>query len=458
VDPPPDPAAAVARIEMRVGGEVVNSSAAFWISPDVAATTWHTLLASSPEGSWSLRMTDGSVHTVKTVVGVDERADIALVRAEPPFAGAPLRLASGLPAPGQTIRSICSPLETTPCTREGMVVRAGEIGFYGPSIIVELTDGIPLGWSGSPILDDHDAVLGVAHLGAAAKVLGVPASAVAALREAHPGVGTPLAQWSPDPQTRFGASMQLFMAAGQRWAHPPEESEAMYREAVRISGDFWPAWGMLGDIYLTRNDTAGAADAFGRAAANSPLAKDGLDLAGVYLRLNRPDESVAAGTRAREIDPQGFKSEMRERAALDLMRDEKYEEALPSMLLAMRGKPYDDAARVNYAQCLAMTGKNEEALPYLDGVLEKDPDNSYALHGRGMVLARLGRDDEAIASFLAALSRDPKSAASMKLLGEAYVRKGRIEEAEAILVTLRSLHPGQAERLQAAIAKARDGR
>lgn len=66
-NPPPDqadPGAAIARIEMRLepGGEVVNSSVAFWISPDLAATTGHTLLPWTPGGSFSLRMTDGSAH------------------------------------------------------------------------------------------------------------------------------------------------------------------------------------------------------------------------------------------------------------------------------------------------------------------------------------------------------------------------------------------------------------
>lgn len=84
----PDAAPAVGRIAiLDEKGKDFYGGTRFWIAPDVAVTTWHIVLRGPINRRAVIHMPGDRVYTATAILGVDERADLAPLRAEPPFEG-----------------------------------------------------------------------------------------------------------------------------------------------------------------------------------------------------------------------------------------------------------------------------------------------------------------------------------------------------------------------------------
>jgi tetratricopeptide (TPR) repeat protein len=453
--PKPDPAAAVGRIDMirEQGGEPGYSGTAFWITPGIVATVWHMTLPGPDDRQLVVTMPDGSVHTANVILGIDEQFDIALLRADPPFSGEPLKLAVGEPAPGLPVRLLTSPSLFDNPVRAGRILSTSSLDFYGFTIVIALEQGAAPGWSGAPVLNDANEVVAMSRMGGPGKSFAAPAPAIARLYNETCRLGVSLADWDRTPRTHHGASMYWFIVSAETRDNPAER-ENLLRDAVRMSDDFWPGWNALSKLYSARGDDHKAEEAMVHAVEHSPLANDAMDLADFYFQRRLFDQGLQAQIHAEQTDPYGFDLAMRERAAIDLMQNGRYQEALPGLEAAARATPVDYALQTNYAQCLAMTGKADEALTLLDKALKDAPTDANVHHGRGLALAHLGRDEEAVRAYLEAIRLNPRNPATMRLLGEAYVRLGRLDDARALLPAIRALHPASAGRLEQTIAGA----
>ena len=92
----------------------------------------------------------------------------------------------------------------------------------------------------------------------------------------------------------------------------------------------------------------------------------------------------------------------------DLLRQEKYHEALTSFRLALRENPSDTDVLLQMAVVYTRIGTTDEALRVYRRVLELKPHASGAHYGLAFLLLQRGARDEAVMHLRAFLARPPR--------------------------------------------------
>lgn len=91
-----------------------------------------------------------------------------------------------------------------------------------------------------------------------------------------------------------------------------------------------------------------------------------------------------------------------------LLREEKYHEALTSFRLALRENPTDTDVLLQMAVVYTRIGTTDEALRIYRRVLELKPHASGAHYGLAFLLLQRGSRDEAVMHLRAFLARPPR--------------------------------------------------
>jgi DnaJ family protein C protein 3 len=94
----------------------------------------------------------------------------------------------------------------------------------------------------------------------------------------------------------------------------------------------------------------------------------------------------------------------------DLLRQEKYHEALTSFQLALRENPNDTDVLLQIAMTYSLIGMTDEAVRRYRRVLELKPHASGAHYGLAFLLLQRGSVDEGISHLRAFLAHPPKEA------------------------------------------------
>ncbi|HEV2131645.1 MAG TPA: tetratricopeptide repeat protein [Longimicrobiaceae bacterium] len=103
----------------------------------------------------------------------------------------------------------------------------------------------------------------------------------------------------------------------------------------------------------------------------------------------------------------------------DLLREEKYHEALTSFRLALRDDPNDTDVLQQIAVTYTRIGMNDEAIRTYRRALELKPHASGAHYGLSFLLLGRGDRDEAIAHLRAFLARPPRVAGAERHVAHA---------------------------------------
>ncbi len=453
-EPAPPPANPVDDLRGAIGeaamydeaGREFASAVVFWIAPDLAVTNWHVIHGAH---AIVIRMHGGHEHKVTHLVGADERADAALLRAEPVLNGPPLALQTTLPFPGESV-IILAPHSLFPApdtALRGTVLRADELEFHGVSLFIHTPRAGPPGWSGAPILGDGNRVVGVMRAVGPAAGFGAPASVIESLRAAG-GEGVPFQTRRREPTTRFGRSMALMLRARRMGPGKHDEKIKLLRQAVEESPDFWPGWGLLGVIAMGNEDLDTAIDAFEHGAALSPEARQGITLSDLYERRGRERDADAALARAIRTDPVGFLFVTERTWAEQMAQRGRYADALPILERSVAGQPEDVELRVACAQCLVLTGHPGDALPHLKYALERDPDFMPGHYATGLALLQMGRAADAIPPLKRAVELDGKSAPARMFLARALAQTGADLEAHQQVAALESIDKPLAQQVK----------
>lgn len=99
--------------------------------------------------------------------------------------------------------------------------------------------------------------------------------------------------------------------------------------------------------------------------------------------------------------------------ALELVREEKYHEAITSLRLALRERPEDAAILQQMAVVYTRIGMADEAVRLYRKALERAPQAAGAHYGLAFLLLRRGEEEAArrhLRSFLARPPTDPEAA------------------------------------------------
>ncbi|MEX2218621.1 MAG: tetratricopeptide repeat-containing serine protease family protein [Phycisphaerales bacterium] len=447
--PAPFPEPAVGRIRLTdADGQGLNAATGFWISPTEVVTCWHVARIGRHA---TILMPDGASHTLTHLLGADERADIAVHRAHPPFDGRTLPLAVGAPPDGTPVRVIGSPGLAEGPPLEGVLQCQRDLEYSGPILDLNMTRGIVVGFSGSPVVDARGRVLGLVNFGMPGKAFGGTAAQIEALRSGSP---VPLEEWDRTPLTRFGRANLAMSTAltieGQRL----EEAMRILREAVAESPDCWPAWGHLLANYKGAGDSDAALEAATHAAAG-PTAHHSLSLAALLRARGRDDEGAAAEARAARIDPGGLRYIQARDRGMKAMREGRYRDAVPDLSAAVNGDPHSLELWSSVLQCMTQAGYAAQAASDSERLVRRFPTSALAHFTRGVVMAHLRNPVAALKAYRTAADLDPAHAPTHYGLGLLYVALRDFSAAEEELASLRRLDPTGARDLEASIAKAR---
>lgn len=155
----------VVLLRLTEGGRTVGSGTGFVVQGGLVATNHHVVdRARAVEAVTD----DGASHAVAGIVAADAANDLALLSV-PTLDAAPLPLAApGSVEPGDRVVVIGSPLGLAGTVSDGIVsaVRPDGLGeasrVFRTTPILQITAPISPGSSGSPVLDAHGEVIGVA--------------------------------------------------------------------------------------------------------------------------------------------------------------------------------------------------------------------------------------------------------------------------------------------------------
>ena len=100
---------------------------------------------------------------------------------------------------------------------------------------------------------------------------------------------------------------------------------------------------------------------------------------------------------------------------INLLREEKYHEALTSFRLALRDSPNDTDVLQQIAVTYTRIGMTDEAMKTYRRVLELKPHAAGAHYGLAFLLLQQGNTDQAVAHLRAFLARPPASNADRHL-------------------------------------------
>ncbi len=113
------------------------------------------------------------------------------------------------------------------------------------------------------------------------------------------------------------------------------------------------------------------------------------------------------------------------REGLELLKVEKYHEALTSFRLALREAPNDQAVSQQIAITYTRIGMFDEAKKTYRGVLERDAAASGAHYGLAFLLLREGREEEAVQHLRAFLAQPPEGPEAQRHIQHA---RGKLAE------------------------------
>ena len=172
------------------------------------------------------------------------------------------------------------------------------------------------------------------------------------------------------------------------------DSEALFRNAVRVTRDNYLAYNNLGFYLWGQGRKTEAIEYYRLALKINPAYEDALNNLGYALADQK-----------------------------------KFLEAIPLYEAALRVRPRHAEVHNNLGNALSETGRIDEAINHYQIVLEQNPNHADAHNNLGIALAMKNRLDEAITHFRAAIRAKPDYASAHSNLGNAFAVQHKLEEA-----------------------------
>jgi tetratricopeptide (TPR) repeat protein len=123
----------------------------------------------------------------------------------------------------------------------------------------------------------------------------------------------------------------------------------------------------------------------------------------------------------------------------ELIAQNKYAEAIPSLELATQLDPHSFQAWRNLGRAYIETGRDKDGLMACNRALALDDKQAWVWCSKGRVLYRLKRNDEALAACEQALALDPNLAVAWETKAEVLWALGRVSEGDAAFQCAREL-------------------
>ena len=411
-------------------GEKLSRGSGFFIDTDRIVTNRHVI-----EGAYraEVHSSNGSVYAVKGVLAVDAEGDIALLKIDAPaVAVRPLPLDKTSPQEGESIVVIGSPLGLEGSVTNGIVSAVRDIPTFGR--IIQITAPISSGSSGSPVVNMHGQVIGIATLqitGGQSVNFAIPSERISQLQAVSLMSLSDLVVTSG--RNKRAKAVQLFRD-GLSFLSKDDCEKALgyFEKAVESDSNYAEAWAQSGFCNEKLGKHAEALEASKRAVNLRPSSESyfNIGLANFYLKQYR--EAAEAYRQAIKLDPynsadayyalglvyrdwghadeeiQAYKQTIRlrpdytsafERLGARYLRSKKFPEAIEVFRQLAALKPGDAVAPNNMGEAYLELNRLNEALESFRQSIRLKPDFGRAYYNLGKCFLAMGNRDGALEQY-----------------------------------------------------------
>jgi tetratricopeptide (TPR) repeat protein len=412
-------------------GVQLSRGSGFFIDSDRVVTNRHVI-----ENAYraEVHSYNGYVYPVKGVVAVDAEGDIAVLRVEA-HAGQvrPLSLDRTSPQEGESVVVIGNPFGLEGSVTNGIVSAVRDIPTFGR--IIQITAPISPGSSGSPVVNMHGQVIGVATLqitGGQSINFAIPSERISQLQSG--GALMSLSELvAASGRNKRAKAVQAFRDGLSFLSQDDCEKALPYFEkAVESDSNYAEAWAQAGFCREKLGRHSEAIDASRRAVSLRPSAESyfNIGLANYYLKQYR--EAADSYRQSIRLDPynsadawyalglvyrdwgkadeeiQAYKQAIRlrpdytsayERLGARYSRSKKYNEAIEIYRQLTALKPGDATVPNNMGEAYFELGKFPEGAESFRQAVRLKPDFGQAYYNLGKCLLAMGNRDGALEQY-----------------------------------------------------------
>ena len=411
-------------------GEKLSRGSGFFIETDRIVTNRHVI-----EGAYraEIHSSIGTVYPVKGVLAVDAEGDLAVLKIDPPATYVrPLPLDKTSPQEGESVVVIGNPLGLEGSVTNGIVSAVRDIPTFGR--IIQITAPISAGSSGSPVVNMHGQVIGIATLqitGGQSVNFAIPSERISQLQIVAPMSLSELVVASG--RNKRAKAVQYFRD-GLSFLSKDDCEKALvsFEKAVESDSNYAEAWAQSGFCNEKLGKHAEALEASRRAVNLRPSAESyfNIGLANFYLKQYK--EAVDGYRQAIKLDPynsadayyalalvyrdwgkpdeeiQSYKQAIRlrpdyilayERLGTRYLRSKKFAEAVDIFRQIATLKPGDPAAPNNLGEAYLELNRLSEAQESFRQAIRLKPDFGRAYYNLGKCLLAMGNRDAALEQY-----------------------------------------------------------
>ncbi|MFN2529712.1 MAG: tetratricopeptide repeat protein [Pyrinomonadaceae bacterium] len=419
-------------------GEKLSRGSGFFIDVDRIVTNRHVI-----EGAFraEIHSSNGGVYPVKGVVAIDAEGDIALLKIDPPTTGVrALALDKTSPQEGESIVVIGNPLGLEGSVTNGIVSAVRDIPTFGR--IIQITAPISAGSSGSPVVNMHGQVIGIATLqitGGQSVNFAIPSERISQLQVTSLMSLSDLV--AATGRNKRAKAVQLFRDGLSFLSKDNcEKAVGYFDKAVEADVNYAEAWAQSGFCNEKLGRHSEALEASRRAVTLRPSAESyfNIGLANFYLKQYR--DATEAYRQAIKLDPynaadayyalglvyrdwgkadeeiQAYKQAIRlrpdyisayERLGSRYFKSKKFAEAIEIFRQLSTLKPGDAVAPNNMGEAYLELNRLNEALECFRQSIRLKPDYSKAYYNLGRCLLAMGNRDGALEQYNILMNLDP---------------------------------------------------
>ena len=419
-------------------GEKLTRGSGFFIESDRIVTNRHVI-----EGAYraEVHSSTGAVYPVKGVLAVDAEGDIALLKIDVPANQIrPLPLDKTSPQEGESVVVIGNPLGLEGSVTNGIVSAVRDIPTFGR--IIQITAPISSGSSGSPVVNMHGQVIGIATLqitGGQSVNFAIPSERISQLQVS---AVMSLSELVAASGRNKRAKAVQFFRDGLSFLSKDDCEKALpyFEKAVESDSNYAEAWAQSGFCNEKLGKHAEALEASKKAVSLRPSAESyfNIGLASFYLKQYK--EAEGAYRQSIKLDPynaadayyalglvyrdwgkaddeiQAYKAAIRlrsdytvayERLGSRYLRSKKFNEAVEIFRQLAALKPGDANAPNNMGEAYLELNRMNDAVESFRQSIRLKPDFGKAYYNLGRCLLAMGNRDGALEQYTILTNIDP---------------------------------------------------
>ncbi|HKB64512.1 MAG TPA: trypsin-like peptidase domain-containing protein [Pyrinomonadaceae bacterium] len=425
-------------------GEKLSRGSGFFIAVDRVVTNRHVI---DNAFRAEVHSYNGSVYPVRGVIAVDAEGDLALLRVEaPPNQVRPLLLDKTSPQEGESVVVIGNPFGLEGSVTNGIVSAVRDIPTFGR--IIQITAPISPGSSGSPVVNMHGQVIGVATLqitGGQSVNFAIPSERISQLQS---GALLSLSDLvATTGRNKRAKAVQSFRDGLSFLSKDDCENALPYFEkAVESDSNYAEAWAQAGFCKEKLGRHADAIEASKKAVNLRPSAESyfNIGLANYYLKQYR--DAAESYRQSIKLDPYNAADAY---YALGLVYRDwgRPDDEIQAYKQAIRLRQDYVSAYERLGSRYLKSKKYPEAIDVFKQISVLKPGDANAPNSMGEAYLEMGKLPEAVESFRQAIRLKPDFGKAYYNLGKSQLAQGNRDGALEQYNILQNLDQDWAERL-----------